>query len=103
MTLTKVAAQKRSPRVLDVPGAYLQSKLDAIVYMNLRGDLADLAIKHYPDKYKSNQRHDVSIRLRLLKALYGLKDAGKFATDLQRYLLLTSVNVFPAQLLVTAS
>jgi hypothetical protein len=50
MTLTIAAAQNRSIRVLDVPGAYLHSKLDTIVYMELRGDLADFAVKHYPER-----------------------------------------------------
>jgi hypothetical protein len=34
-------------------------------------------VKHYPEKYKPYQRRNGTIKLRLLKALYGLKEAGK--------------------------
>jgi hypothetical protein len=73
-----IAAQEgRHIQVMDVPGAYLHTPLEKPVYMEFNGYLADFACKRYPEIYARHRRGNGNIRVKLRKALYGLKEAGK--------------------------
>jgi hypothetical protein len=52
LTTVQDAAEERKIAVTDIPGAFLNAKLDEFVHMKLVGTLADLLIEAAPDVYK---------------------------------------------------
>jgi hypothetical protein len=70
----KAAVQGRVVRTFDIKSAYLKSDIDQEVYMHFR---------------KGNKGDD-SVWVRLLKSLYGLKQAGKLWFENIRGVLLDS-------------
>ena len=77
MALTIAAHEQRIVEVWDVPSAYLHATLNTPVYMELRRDIATYLVQEFPKLYSGKQRSNGSIIVKLSKALYGLREAGK--------------------------
>jgi hypothetical protein len=68
------AREGRDVATADIPGAFMQTKMDQTVYMQIDGVMADLLIKINPalyGKYSVTERGKMVIYVRLKKALYG--------------------------------
>ena len=85
------AYENRDVATVDVPGAFLQTAMDDLVYMTIRGDAARQLVKANPDKYgsflKTGKRGEPYIITKLKKAVYGTLKASKlFWMVLTRFL-----------------
>ena len=71
----------RDVATVNLPGAFLQTEMDDLVYIRLRGDVALQLVKTNPKKYKQflkyNSRNKPYIIARLAKVLYGTQKASK--------------------------
>jgi hypothetical protein len=77
------AAKERSVAITDIPGAFLNARLEELVHMVLVGPLADLLIEAVPgvsDAYATtNSKGQTVLYVILTRALYGcLKSALQF-------------------------
>jgi hypothetical protein len=86
------AAKRRTEVVTDIPGAFLNAKLDKLVQMVLVGKLVDLLIAAVPGVYKkyatTNHKGKTMLYVILTRALYGcLKLALQFWKHLTANLL----------------
>jgi hypothetical protein len=72
---------------VDVPGAFMQAKMDELLHMRLEGPLAMLLTKVNPEKYEKYKKGKPVIYVKLLKASYGmLQVALLFWQDLTKNL-----------------
>ena len=75
LTLLIDAMEGRDVAIVDVPGAFLQARLDEIVHLCLIGLLADLMIKISPETYApkafKNNKGETVLYVILTRALYG--------------------------------
>ena len=46
------ANERRDVATVDIPGAFLQTAMDDLVYVTLRGDVATQLVKTNPAKYR---------------------------------------------------
>jgi hypothetical protein len=77
------ATEGQTVAVTDIPGAFLNAKLEELVHMVLIGPLADLLIEAVPDVYAPYATKNI-----LTRALYGcLKSALQFWKHLSSNLL----------------
>lgn len=70
------AAENRRVITVDVPGAYLNTDIEKIVYMKISKDIAAIMVEINPGKYQNCQQTDGSIIVILKKALYGCVEAA---------------------------
>eukprot|EP00957_Ditylum_brightwellii_P053946 4086504-Ditylum_brightwellii.AAC.1 len=94
MTSVIDALENRDVATTDIPGAYLNAKMDDYVAMALEGRLAELLVKVAPHIYRKylgvGKGNKPVLYVRLQKALYGcLKSALLFykrlLKDLEEY------------------
>ena len=74
LTGTVDAKEKRDVAVVDIPGAFLQTLMDKVVHIVLRGKLVDALVRTNEEKYRKYVRYEHGrkvIYLKLKKALYG--------------------------------
>jgi hypothetical protein len=80
LTAVQDAAEERKIAVTDIPGAFLNAKLDEVVHMKLVGALADLLIEAAPDVYRpyahKDGRGQTLLYVLLTRALYGCMKAA---------------------------
>ena len=86
------AFEGRDVATVDLPGAFLQTEIDDLVYIRLRGDVALQLVNTNPKKYKQflkyNSRDKPYISAILAKALYGTLKASKlFYEDIIGFLV----------------
>ena len=86
------ATEGRDVATVDIPGVFLQTAMDDLVYVTLRGDVATQLEKTNPAKYRrflKKNRHDKPYSItELRKALYGTHTASKlFYEDLTAFLV----------------
>ena len=88
------AHQKRDVATVDIPNAFIQTKVDERIIVCLRGMVADLLVKKFPSQYKKyacKTKNGTSVLyVVLLRALYGIRQAAllfykKLAKDLIGY------------------
>jgi hypothetical protein len=78
------AMEKREVAVVDIPGAFVQAKMDELVYMKLTGKMAELMCEFDPATYSpfmSRERGQAVLYVRLVKALYGTVRAARLFWD----------------------
>jgi hypothetical protein len=84
------AKEGRSVVTLDIPGAFMQTDMDEVLYMKFEGPLAHLLTKVDPKQYNqfmATERGKQVMYVKLKKALYGtLQAALLFWKDLSGYL-----------------
>ena len=67
---------KATIEVIDIDNAYLNADLKSPEYMYIGKDVAEIICKHYPE-YRKYLLNDGRLAVELLKALYGLRTAGR--------------------------
>ena len=94
LTSTIDASEERDVAVIDIPNAFIQTRIknyEDKVIMRLRGKLADLMIKTAPEIYRKhitiNRKGETVLYVRDLNAIYGIMKAAlifyqKFVGDL---------------------
>jgi hypothetical protein len=94
LTATIDAAEGRDVAVIDIPNAFVQTRIEDEadkVVMRLRGALADLMVKTAPEIYRKyvtvNKKGETVLYVRALNAIYGIMKAAllfykKFIGDL---------------------
>jgi hypothetical protein len=73
------AKEGRDVATADIPGAFMQADMNAVVYVRLTGPLAALLVRVDPKKYQkfvATENGKSVIYVRLLKALYGTMQAS---------------------------
>jgi hypothetical protein len=73
------AKEGRDVATTDIPGAFMQTDMDAVVHVRLSGPLAAMLVRVDPKKYKKyvvTENGKSVIYVRLLKALYGTMQAS---------------------------
>ena len=70
------AGPKTEIEVIDIDNAYLNAKLSAAEYMYIGKDVAEIICRHH-EEYKVFLLPDGRLAVELLKALYGLRTAGR--------------------------
>ena len=80
MTAIIEAKELRDVAMVDIPNAFVQTKVLGDIYMKLRGELADQLILMAPTTYKSyaitKKNGQTVLYVRLNKALYGIMQAA---------------------------
>lgn len=76
LALATAASNELKLAIVDIPSAYLNAKGSGKVLMLLPPDVTKLLIEIRPS-WKSYQRPNGGMVVRVLKALYGLKDSGQ--------------------------
>eukprot|EP00957_Ditylum_brightwellii_P033410 2531033-Ditylum_brightwellii.AAC.1 len=68
----------RDVAIVDIPGAFMQAKIDELVHVKLDGELVDLIMKLDPSyaQYITYERGKNVIYTELDKALYGTMQAA---------------------------
>eukprot|EP00957_Ditylum_brightwellii_P080918 6155308-Ditylum_brightwellii.AAC.1 len=68
----------RDVAIVDIPGAFMQVKIDELVHVKLDGELVDLIVKLDPSyaQYITYERGEKVIYTELDKALYGTMQAA---------------------------
>jgi len=93
------AKERREVLSCDIPGAFMQSNMDELVYMKLEGPLAKLLVRVNPDKYEKFVEYENGkpvIYVKLSKALYGTLQASLlFWKDLTGHLTKWGYTVNP--------
>ena len=94
LTSTIDAAEERDVAVIDIPDAFIHTRIENDEYkvvLRLRGKLADLLIKTAPEIYRKhitiNRMSETVLYVRVLNAIYGIMKAAllfyqKFVGDL---------------------
>ena len=75
------AMEQRDIATVDVPGVFLQTDMDEVVYMVIRGKLVDALVQYNPSKYEKFVVYNKGIKViyvQLKKALYGTLRASLF-------------------------
>jgi hypothetical protein len=80
ITVSIAAHKHRKVRCYDIPSAFMNTDVDEVVLMELRGDLAEMMVNIAPQVYRkfvTVDRKGTSIQyVELQKALYGLMRAS---------------------------
>ena len=80
ITVSIAAHKHRKVRCYDIPSAFMNTDVDEVVLMELRGDLAEMMVHIAPQVYRkfvTVDRKGTSIQyVELQKALYGLMRAS---------------------------
>eukprot|EP00957_Ditylum_brightwellii_P024500 1849320-Ditylum_brightwellii.AAC.1 len=68
----------RDVAIVDIPGAFMQTKIDGLVHVKLDGELVDLIMKLHPSyaQYITYERGKKVVYTELDKALYGTMQAA---------------------------
>jgi hypothetical protein len=73
------AKEGRDVATLDIPGAFMQSDMNEVLYLQLDGPMAELLVGMNPEKWKKysvGENGKQVIYVRLLKAHYGTLQAA---------------------------
>ena len=80
LTAVVDAAEGRDVAIVDIPNAFVQTKLDDVVHMRLRGRLAELMVELAPQMCRKhlthNKKGEAVLCVRLRNALYGMLKAA---------------------------
>jgi hypothetical protein len=79
LSCTIDAKERRQVITCDIPGAFMQSDMDELIYMKVEGPLAEMLTKVDPSKYEKftdEENGKPVIYVRLRKALYGTLQAS---------------------------
>jgi hypothetical protein len=99
LSCTIDAKEERDVATTDIPGAFMQTDMDAVVHVRLSGPLAAMLVRVDPKKYKkfvTMEKGKPVVYVRLLKALYGTMQASLlFGKDLTAELKKSGFTVNP--------
>ena len=88
------ATDNRDVASIGIPNAFVQTTIQGIVHVRIRGKLAQMLLEIQPNKYReyatTNKKGEVVIYMHLLKSLYGIMQAAllfyqKLVRDLVGY------------------
>ena len=94
ITSATEAHEERDVAIIDIPGEFLHAHTDELIYMLLRGPLAELMVVVGPVLYKDFITYDLKgqalMYVRMNKVLYGMLKSAlqfylKFRSDIEAY------------------
>ena len=72
--------EDRDVAIVDIPNAFVQTEVDSVITMRIRGKLEELLIQQAPQVYAKyviiNKKGESVLYVQLRKALYGLMQAA---------------------------
>ncbi|GAX19421.1 hypothetical protein FisN_4Lu403 [Fistulifera solaris] len=91
LTALVAALERRKSMTLDIPGAFMHSKMDELIHMKLEGPMAELLARVNPGKYRKyivTENGRPVVYVELAKALYGtLQAAFLFYKNISSFLV----------------